>query len=65
MNSVNSVLDDFESFSDIDKKDILLYGDPRLDNNKNKIILEATLNYIKVSERLSGSLFEEYLFIST
>ena len=59
MNSVNSVLDDFESFSDIDKKDILLYGDPRLDNNKNKIILEATLNYIKVSERFSGSLFEE------
>ena len=59
MNSVNSVIDDFESFSDIDKKDILLYGDPRLDNNKNKIILEATLNYIKVSERFSGSLFEE------
>ena len=65
MNSVNSVLDDFESFSDIDKKDILLYGDPRLVNNKNKIILEATLNYIKVSERFSGSLFEEYMFIST
>ena len=59
MNSVNSVLDDFESFSDIDKKDILLYGDPRLDNNKNKIMLEATLNYIKISERFSGSLFEE------
>ena len=59
MNSVNSVLDDFESFSDIDKKDILLYGDPRLDNNKNKLILEATLNYIKVSERFSGSLFQE------
>ena len=59
MNSVNSVLDDFESFSDIDKKDILLYDDPRLDNSKNKIILEATLKYIKVSERFSGSLFEE------
>ena len=59
MNSVNSVLDDFQSFSDIDKKNILLYGDPRLDNNKNKIILEATLNYIKVSESFSGSLFED------
>ena len=59
MNSVNSILDDFESFSDIDKKGILLYGDPRLDNNKNKIILEATLNYIKVSERFSGFLFVE------
>ena len=59
MNSVNSVLDGFESFSDIDKNNILLYGDPRLDKNKNKIILEATLNYIKISERFSGSLFEE------
>ena len=59
MNSVNSVLDDFESFTDINKKDIPLYGNPRLGNNKNKIILEATLNYIKVSERFSGSLFEE------
>ena len=59
MNSVNSVLYNFESLSDIDKKEILLYGDPRLDNNKNRIIVEATLNYIKVSERFSGSLFEE------
>ena len=29
-----------------------------LDKNKNKNILEATLNYIKNSERFSGSLFE-------
>ena len=59
MNSVNSVLYNFESLSDINKKEILLYGDPRLDNNKNRIIVEATLNYIKVSEIFSGSLFEE------
>ena len=59
MNSVNSVLYNFESLSDIDKKEILLYGDPRLDSDKNRIIVEATLNYIKVSERFSGSLFEE------
>ena len=59
MNSVNSVLYNFESLSDINKKEILLYGDPWLDNNKNRIIVEATLNYIKVSERFSGSLFEE------
>ena len=59
MNSVNSVLYNFESLSDIDKKEIVLYGDPRLDNNKNRIIVEATLNYIKVSERFSSSLFEE------
>ena len=59
MNSVNSVLYNFESLSDIDKKEILLYGDPWLDHNKNRIIVETTLNYIKVSERFSGSLFEE------
>ena len=58
MNSVKSVLDNFESVSDNIKKEILLYGDSRLDNNKNKFILEATLNNIKTSERFSGSLFE-------
>ena len=58
MNSVKSVLDNIESLSDNTKKEILLYGDSRLDNNKNKFILEATLNYIKTSERFSGSLFE-------
>ena len=58
MNSVKSVLDNIESLSDNTKKEILLYGDSRLDNNKNKFILEATLNYIKISERFSGSLFE-------
>ena len=58
MNSVISVLDSFESLSDNIKKEILLYGDSRLDNNKNKFILEATLSYIKTSERFSGSLFE-------
>ena len=58
MDSVKSVLDNFESLSDSVKKEILLYDDSRLDNNKNKFILEATLNYIKTSERFSGSLFE-------
>ena len=58
MNSVKSILENFESLSDNIKKEILLYGDPQLDNNKNKIILEATINYIKISERFSGSLLE-------
>ena len=31
-------------------------------NNKNKYILEATLNYTKNSERFSGSLFEWFFF---
>ena len=58
MNSVNSVRDHFESLSDSSKRDILLYGDSRLDTNKNKFILLATINYIKHSDRFSGSLFE-------
>ena len=58
MNSIKCVINNFESFSDNDKVEILLYGDSHLDNNKNKYILEATLNYVKNSERFSGSLFE-------
>ena len=37
----------FESFSDKEK------GDSRLDKTKNKSILEATVTYIKNSERFS------------
>ena len=37
---------------------VFLYGDSRFNKNKNKIILEATTTYIKISERFSGSLFE-------
>ena len=55
INSVNSV--NFESFSDNNKRDILLYGDRRFDTNKNKIILESTITYIKNTDRFSGSLF--------
>ena len=58
MNSVKSVSDDFESLSDSNKKDVLLYGDSRLDENKNRTIIIATLTYIKNTERFSGSLFE-------
>ena len=35
-----------------------MYGDSRLDENKNRSILEATLTYIKSSERFSGCLFK-------
>ena len=58
MNTVNSILENFESLSDTVKKDILLYGDSRLDGNKNKFILEATLTYIKGTDRFSGSIFD-------
>ena len=42
MNSVKSILENFE-LSDNVKKDILLFGDSRLEGNKNKFILEAEL----------------------
>ena len=58
MNSVKSILENFESCCDNVKKDILLYGDSRLDGNKNKFILEATLTYIKSTDRFSGSIFD-------
>ena len=57
MNSVNSVFQNFEFMSD-NKKDLLLFGDSRFDENKNKVILEATITFIKKSERFTGSLFE-------
>ena len=58
MNSVKSVFKNFESLSDNSKKNVLLYGDSSLDQNKNRFILEATLNYVKISERFSGPLLE-------
>ena len=58
MNSVKSVIPNFESLTDNSRIDILLYGDSRFDENKNKIFLEAAVNYIKNAERSSGSLFE-------
>ena len=57
MNSVKSVIINFESMTDNRKRDILLYGDSRLDE-KNKFILQATIHYLKNSERFSGSIFE-------
>ena len=58
MYSVNSVFQNFEFMSENNKKDLLLFGDPRFDENKNKGILEATLTFMKKSERFTGSLFK-------
>ena len=44
--------------TDNKKRDILLHGHSRFDENKNEIIWEATINYLKKSERFSGSFFE-------
>ena len=54
MNSVKSNIPNFESLTDNNRIDIILYGDSRFDENKNKIILEATVNYLKNYERFSG-----------
>ena len=52
INSVKYIFEGFDSLSDIAKKDLLLYGDPRFDINKNKLFC------IKSTERFSGSLFD-------
>ena len=58
MNSLKFICDNFDFMSDNVKEDLLLYGDSRLDENKNKDILKATIRFIKNSERFSGSLFD-------
>ena len=58
MNSVKLVCDNFESMSNNVKKDLHLFSDSRFDENKIKVILEATVSYIKSYGRFSGSLFE-------
>ena len=67
MNSAKSIIPNFESLTNNNRIDIVLYGDSRFDENKNKIILEATMNYFKNSESISASLFEgdfHYVMIS-
>ena len=58
MNSVKSMCNNFESMSDNVKKNVLLYGDSRFDEVKTRFILEATITYIKESERFSAYLFD-------
>ena len=58
MKRINSVVQKLEFMSENNKKDLLLFGDPWFNENKNKAILEATLTFIKMSERFTGFLFE-------
>ena len=58
LNSVNSICDNFDSMPDNVKEDLLLYGDSRFNENKNRVILKAAINYIKSTERFSGSCFD-------
>ena len=39
--------------SENNKKYFLLFGDSRFDENKNKVILEATVTFIKKSEKFT------------
>ena len=48
MISVKSICDNFDSMPDNVKEDLLVYGDSRFDENKNRVILKATINYIKL-----------------
>ena len=52
MNNVKSICNNFNSMSDNVKEDLLFYGDSRFDENKNKVVLKATMNYIKKSKIL-------------
>ena len=56
MSSVKSICDNFDSMPDNIKEDLLLYSDSQFDENKNNVILKATINYIKNTGRFSGSL---------
>ena len=37
---------------------ILLYGDPDIEDDRNRIVLETVIKYILSTSRLSGSLFD-------
>ena len=61
-NSLKSVIDNFKSLSDKDKKYILLYGDSCLDRtNKKKKIIEATLTYTKIPRDSVGHFLNKNL----
>ena len=57
ISSVKSIYGHFGSMPDNVKEDLLLYGDSRFDENKNRVILKATTNYMRNTERFSGFLF--------
>ena len=62
MNSVKSIIPNFESLTDNNTIDILLCGDSQFDENGNKIILEATINYLKNSESFLGPFSNNFFF---
>ena len=58
MNEVNQIDENFSYLSDDNKVSLLLCGDSRFDDNKNNLILSASVTYILETERFSTSLFQ-------
>ena len=51
MNSVNSVVQNFEFISENNKKDLLLFGGSRFDENKDKVNFRSNYYFYKKSLR--------------
>ena len=47
MNTVKCICDNFESMTGNNKITLLLYGDSRFDENKNKFLLQSFIKHIK------------------
>ena len=58
INEVNQIDKKFSCLSDDNKVSLQLYGDSRVDVNKNNFILTAPTTYILETERFSTSLFQ-------
>ena len=64
MSKVNQINESFSYLSDDNKVSLLLYGDSRFDDNKNNLILSASITYILETERFSTSLFQSDVFFN-
>ena len=58
VNKVNQIDEKFSCLSDDNKVSLQLYGDSRVDVNKNNFILTAPTTYILETERFSNFLFQ-------
>ena len=63
MKKANQIDKNFSYLSDDNKLSLLLYGDSRFDDNKNNLILSASITYILETERFLTSLFQSDVLI--
>jgi len=54
---------DTDQLSESEFSNLLLYGDPKLTNEQNFLIIQATIEYIRKSKRFSK--FEAFLNLPT